>query len=193
MVKRVINTALAGIFLLAAVPVAYGQSALNSGANPGTQGGFGHSSWRGTETPFDYNQISSPGHGALAPQGWADITNSQGAGAPNGPLLFGTPGRGAGPGGQSGAATAAPFQGTFAAPGSFALRQMGRGTLPPTQLTSLVRDSGMSDAIYGDEGTDGPPPYFGFDESHRFERGLGGSGLTTGHKSDAPEAWGYPQ
>jgi hypothetical protein len=91
--------------------------------------------------------------------------------------------------------TAAPFQGTPIAPGSFAARQMGLIVLPPTQLTSLVRDSGMNDAIYGDEGTDGLPPYYGFDESHRIEQGMLGSGvgLTTGHRSDAPEAWGYPQ
>lgn len=193
MVKRVINTAVLSLLLLGSVQSVIAQSAVNSGANPGTQGGFGHSSWRSTQTPFDYNQASSPGHSSLAPQGWADYTNNQGAAAPNGPLLFGTPSSGAGPLGQSGAPTSAPFQGTYAAPGNFALRQIGRGTLPPTQLTSLVRDSGMNDAIYGDEGTDGPPPYYGFDESHRIERGMGGSGLTTGHKSDAPEAWGYPQ
>lgn len=192
MVKRVINTALVSMLLVSAIP-AMAQNALNSTANTGTQGGFGHSSWRGTETPWDYNQISSPGHSSLAPQGWADITNTQGAAAPNGPILFGTPGFAAGPGGQSGAPTSAPFQGTYAAPGNFALRQIGRGTLPPTRLESFVRMSGMSDAIYGDEGADGLPPYFGFDQSHRIERGLGGTGLTTGHKSDAPEAWGYPQ
>ena len=191
MVKRAIQTALVSMLFVGALP-AMAQSALNSTASPGTQGGFGHSDWKGTQTPFNYNQLSSPGHSQLAPQGWADTTNAQGAGSPNGPLLFGTPGFAAGPGGQSGAATAAPFQGTYAAPGSYALRQIGRGTLPPTQLTSLVQDSGMSDAIYGDEGTDGIPPYFGFDESHRIINGLPGT-LTTGHQSDAPSAWGYPQ
>ncbi|MBX9686593.1 MAG: hypothetical protein K2X27_07815, partial [Candidatus Obscuribacterales bacterium] len=153
MVKRLSNIALlSGLVLLSAAPVLAQGSALNSTANPGTQGGYGHSSFRGTETPFDYNQTSSAdrwggsGNAALAPQGWADTTNSQGAASPNGPYLFGT--TGGGPVGISGAATAAPFQGTFTAPGSFALRQQGRSTLPPTRLESFVRASGMNDAIY---------------------------------------------
>jgi hypothetical protein len=72
---------------------------------------------------------------------------------------------------------------------------MGLIVLPPTQLSSFVLDSGMNDAIYGDEGTDGAPPYEGFDESHRLINGMLGTdiGLTTGHPSDAPSAWGYPQ
>jgi hypothetical protein len=195
--KRVINAAIISLLLVNAVP-ALAQGALNSKANTGKMGGFGHSSWRGTETPFDYNQVPTSGYNggvsALAPQGWADYTNNQGAASPNGPLLYGTPSFAAGPFGQSGAATGAPFAGTFAAPANMALRQIGRGTLPPTRLTSFIQDSGMSEAIYGDEGTDGPPPFEGFDESHRIERGMVTSGeLTTGHKSDAPSAWGYPQ
>ncbi len=165
------------------------QGALNSGASPGTQGGYGHSSWRFTETPWDYQQVDSPGHAGIAPQGWANTTLPQGAGSPNGPKLFGTSGKNAGPFGQSGAATAAPFQGTYFAPGSFALRQQGRFTLPPTELTSIIRDSGMSFSTYGDEGTNGPPPLSDFTT---IDGGLSDQ-MTTGHQSDAPSAWGYPQ
>lgn len=190
--KFFLSVQLAGILVLCSLPAfaqSQPQSALNSTASYGTQGGWGHSSWRGTETPWDYQQLAAPGQAPLAPQGWADITNTQGASSPNGPLLFGTPSFAAGPGGSSGAPTSAPFQGTFTAPGNFALRQQGRKTLPPTQLTSIIRDSGYSDTTYGDEGTCGPPPYSNFTT---IDGGLSG-GMSTGHRSDAPSAWGYPQ
>lgn len=65
--------------------------------------------------------------------------------------------------------------------------------LPPTSMESFVRNSaGSADLIYGDEGTDGPPPFEGFDESHRINSGIYTPGLTTGHRSALPEAWGYP-
>ncbi len=70
----------------------------------------------------------------------------------------------------------------------------GRGGLPPTVLDSFVRTAGGSaDQIYGDEGSDGPPPFSTFDSSHRIERGIHSGGLTTGHQSGLPEAWGWPQ
>lgn len=168
------------------------QDAFNTTADPGTQGGYGHSDWRFTETTWDYQHVSSRGNAEKAPQGWADTTAKQ-TGGPNGPHLRGMPSALAGPWGPSGAATSAPFQGTPLAPGNFALRQIGSVVLPPTELTSFVRDSGMSDAIYGDEGTNDIPPYDGFDESHRIEAGMFGNGLTTGHRADVPSAWGYPQ
>jgi hypothetical protein len=70
--------------------------------------------------------------------------------------------------------------------------QMYNG-LPPTSLDSFVANSGYNDAIYGDEGTDGLPPYYGFDASHRINAGITGqsaAGLTTGHSSYLPDAWG---
>lgn len=70
----------------------------------------------------------------------------------------------------------------------------GGKALPPTRLDSFVKNSGaMADLIYGDEGATNIPPYFGFDESHRLERGVHSGGLTTGHKSGLPDAWGWPQ
>lgn len=73
-------------------------------------------------------------------------------------------------------------------------RTFGRlGFLPPTSMESFVRNSaGAADLIYGDEGTDGPPPFEGFDQSHRINSGIYTPGLTTGHRSALPEAWGYP-
>ena len=50
----------------------------------------------------------------------------------------------------------------------------------------------MADLIYGDE-SDGLPPFFGFDQSHRINAGITGindAGLTTGHGSVLPDAWG---
>ncbi|MBX9723131.1 MAG: hypothetical protein K2X81_17140 [Candidatus Obscuribacterales bacterium] len=196
--KSIVGTALLGLFLASGLP-ALADSALDSTAATGKLGGFGHSDWQGTQN--NYNQSNTfgwnGGHHELAPQGWADYTNTQGAAAPNGPRLTGSPSFASGPWGQSGAVTSAPFAGTNIAPGNMALRQVGRVTLPPTQLTSFVKDSGMNDAIYGDEGTDDKPPVDNFTEEHRIEAGMGMNvGLTTGHKCstiDCPPAWGYPQ
>ncbi len=69
----------------------------------------------------------------------------------------------------------------------------GYKPLPPTVLDSFVNAAGgFADQIYGDEGTTGLPPFYGFDETHRIERGIVTPGLTTGHRSLLPEAWGYP-
>jgi hypothetical protein len=62
-------------------------------------------------------------------------------------------------------------------------------TLPVTNLDSFVYQSGMSDAIYGDEGTDSIPPMMGMDESHTIGSGISSGGLTTGHSSNLPSAW----
>lgn len=191
MIKQTINALVVSLLVGSVAPV-LAQNALDSMGNPGTQGGFGHSSWKGTETNKDYDHLAAPGNANLAPQGWADFTSTNGAGSLNGPDLRGTFAQFSGPGGSSGAASSAPFAGTFTAPGNFALKNMGRSTLPPTRLESFVRNSGMNDAIYGDEGESGLPPYFGFGEGHRIERGINSPELSTGHKSDAPSAWGYP-
>ena len=97
---------------------------------------------------------------------------------------------------SSQAATGMPIPGTYIAPANLALQtqygMFGNPVLPVTNLDSFVAQSGYNDLIYGDEGVDDIPPYFTFDESHRIERGINQAGLTTGHASDTPEAWGWP-
>lgn len=65
-----------------------------------------------------------------------------------------------------------------------------RNGLAPTQLDSFVHNAGgNAEAIYGDEDI----PYDEFTEDHRIERGITGTrraGLTTGHGSYLPDAWG---
>jgi hypothetical protein len=65
--------------------------------------------------------------------------------------------------------------------------------LPPCSTDSFIYQSGMSEAIYGDEGVGGPPPMMGFSQGSRIASGLYGqnsAGLTTGHGSYLPDAWG---
>lgn len=66
--------------------------------------------------------------------------------------------------------------------------------LPPVRLDSFVLEAkGHAEHIYGDEGADGLPPYFGFSHPHRINTGINDdrdAGLTTGHGSYMPEAWG---
>lgn len=66
--------------------------------------------------------------------------------------------------------------------------------LPPCRLDSFVLNAaGAADLIYGDEGTDGPPPFEEFTAEHRIDAGIFGDtkkGLTTGHRSHLPSAWG---
>jgi len=68
--------------------------------------------------------------------------------------------------------------------------------LPPTTLDSFVKEAGgRAEAIYGDEGTgiNGPPPMSNFTKGDRINRGIVGvnnKGLTTGHGSWLPDAWG---
>lgn len=69
-------------------------------------------------------------------------------------------------------------------------RYNGRN-LPPTTLDGFVSQAGgMAEMIYGDEGTDGLPPLNGFDKGSRINSGIMSPGLTTGHGSFMPDAWG---
>ncbi len=73
--------------------------------------------------------------------------------------------------------------------------QAVRNGLPPTTTDSFVRNAGaFAEQIYGDEGQgDQLPPYEQFTQSHRINQGIVGirdAGLTTGHGSMLPNAWG---
>ncbi len=67
-------------------------------------------------------------------------------------------------------------------------------SLPVCNLDSFVHQAGAAaDKIYGDEGTDGLPPLWGFTQASRINTGITGDrdqGLTTGHGSYLPNAWG---
>lgn len=67
--------------------------------------------------------------------------------------------------------------------------------LPPTNLDSFVYQAGgRAEEIYGDEGVDGLPPIDGFNAQNRIDAGIFGTrnaGLTTGHGSLMPAAWGW--
>lgn len=69
-----------------------------------------------------------------------------------------------------------------------------RRQLPPVRMDSFVDQAGGNkELIYGDEGANGLPPYFGFSKEHRIDAGIMGirdQGLTTGHGSVMPDAWG---
>lgn len=69
-----------------------------------------------------------------------------------------------------------------------------RNGLPPTRTDSFVKEAKQHAAhIYGDEGVYGLPPYMGFSKVHRINTGImdeRDSGLTTGHGSYMPDAWG---
>ncbi|HNN62239.1 MAG TPA: hypothetical protein PKH78_04325, partial [Candidatus Obscuribacter sp.] len=69
-----------------------------------------------------------------------------------------------------------------------------RRQLPPVRMDSFVDQAGgHAEHIYGDEGANGLPPYFGFSKAHRIDTGIQGirnQGLTTGHGSVMPDAWG---
>ncbi len=93
------------------------------------------------------------------------------------------------------------YQNPHLSPGFFGSRsfaQQGqasiRNGLPPTSMDSFVLNAeGQAEAIYGDEGTDGLPPYDEFTPQHRINMGITGirdSGLTTGHGSMLPPASG---
>jgi hypothetical protein len=83
-------------------------------------------------------------------------------------------------------------QATVTLPTGFGQLANVPGGLPETRLDSLVKDSGYSDLIYGDEGTDGPPPYYGFTDEHYIYHGMSAdTGLTTGHATVLPTAWGW--
>ncbi len=69
-----------------------------------------------------------------------------------------------------------------------------RNSLPPCMTDSFVHEARENaEFIYGDEGFQSPPPYMEFTEDHRIERGIHDirdAGLTTGHGSWLPNAWG---
>jgi hypothetical protein len=69
-----------------------------------------------------------------------------------------------------------------------------RSNLPPTNLDSFVYQAGgMADQIYGDEGDVDIPPLNSFQKQNRINAGINGvnaAGLTTGHGSYMPDAWG---
>lgn len=95
-----------------------------------------------------------------------------------------------------------------------------RNGLPPTVMDSFVTNAAENaDMIYGDEGGSASepsgakaeksqsgevlgywdsrlPPYFGFTSQHRINNGIldnSNAGLTTGHGSVLPDAWGYDE
>lgn len=61
--------------------------------------------------------------------------------------------------------------------------------LPPCVFDSNVK---MNEAVFGDEGIDDIPPYFGFDKSHRLKITIADPNpeLSTFHGSMLPDAWG---
>lgn len=69
-----------------------------------------------------------------------------------------------------------------------------RNGLPPTNMDSFVYEAKEEkEHIYGDEGVTGLPPYNGFSKVHRINHGIfdrRDQGLTTGHGSWLPDAWG---
>ncbi len=69
-----------------------------------------------------------------------------------------------------------------------------RNGLPPCTMDSFVHEAaGEAEHIYGDEGTTSIPPYMGFSTVHRINNGIFNirdKGLTTGHGSYLPDAWG---
>ncbi len=70
--------------------------------------------------------------------------------------------------------------------------------LPATNLDSFVYQAGaMADQIYGDESIQGQPEFSdGFTANHRINAGINGinsAGLTTGHGSLMPSAWGQDE
>ncbi len=71
----------------------------------------------------------------------------------------------------------------------------GANGLPPTRLDSFVKEAGgLAESIYGDEGTNQPPPIRNFLPQNRIDFGItmsqSNSVLTTGHASLLPTAWG---
>lgn len=78
---------------------------------------------------------------------------------------------------------------------SFAQNSYQRGrALPPTNVDGFIKSAGgAADQIYGDEGEIGLPPIDSFTKANRINRGIAGindAGLTTGHGSLMPDAWG---
>lgn len=108
--------------------------------------------------------------------------NFEGPSGPTGPQFVGLPQ----------ASSSSPFAGGGSAPGNFALKQLGKKSLPPTRLESFVENSGRNPSIYGDEGVY-LPPIFTFQQSNRIESGMNMPDLTTKHRMNGPSAWDFPQ
>ncbi len=70
----------------------------------------------------------------------------------------------------------------------------GANGLPPCNLDSFVYQAGgQAEYIYGDEGVGTKPPISSFTTASRINSGIQGyndAGLTTGHGSYMPDAWG---
>lgn len=75
-----------------------------------------------------------------------------------------------------------------------AMAQLNKKGLPPTSTDSFVKQAaGNAENIYGDEGHEGPPPFDYFEYQNRINSGIydiRDKGLTTGHGSMMPSAWG---
>lgn len=151
---------------------------------PGTGAYGGHDS-DNSHGNADYHKLDTPGehggHRNLGTYNEGARTNSQGAGAPNGPDLEGAPGSAGHLPHNSGAAMGSVSATVkYFSPSNLALQVERAGVfLPPTRLTSIVADCGYAEDIFGDESTQGPPPLGNYR--------LPGSGIqaTTGHPSDA--------
>jgi len=117
---------------------------------------------------------------AMAP--WSDYTGPNGSTTMRGPQF-------------AHVTSSMPFQGTVLAPGNLALATQHGYALPPTRLTSFVKESGHADGIYGDEGDSDRPPLDNFDaiDSGINKQAVCGIDLSTGHHDDLPAAWQYPQ
>jgi hypothetical protein len=143
------------------------------------------------------------------------LNGLSGNGSPGG--LFSSPGLG-GPAGsgslQFDPSSYIPFQetssqgfgnqitGIYVNPGDPNFNKTGAGMrngLAPTNMDSFVYEAGgQAELIYGDEGTNNIPPYFGFTPASRINTGIipgsvRSKGLTTGHGSMMPSAWGYDE
>lgn len=75
------------------------------------------------------------------------------------------------------------------------MQARARRNLPPVRMDSFVQQAGAhAELIYGDECIGrNPPPYDNFTKIHRIDAGIQGIrdlGLTTGHGSVLPDAWG---
>lgn len=77
---------------------------------------------------------------------------------------------------------------------AFAQQRPVRRNLPPVLMDSFIREAGsQAELIYGDEGANGLPPIDNFKKENRIDAGIHGItdlGLTTGHGSIMPDAWG---
>ncbi len=168
-----------------------GDTTGNESNKTGSQAAFAEGRGYGLKSPGDQSTSSGGGGGGgWTDRGYASQTKTQGFNGGVAGLVNRVTG-------GSGAANGGPIIlkgfNTNLAPANMALRTQGGGlSLPKTNLDSFVhkaKQSGMAELIYGDEGKNGPPPYSFF---MPINTGISSGGLTTGHPSDAPSAWGTP-